>query len=334
MNSRILIRVDCDGRVGFGHFSRCLSLARALRAKKRTAEIAFWGRYDAFAERTLERYRFPRLEAAARGYASRDVAAALAASWDFDLLLIDSYHPEQAYLNALCGRRCKLAVMEDRHVLDLSCANLVICFRAGAELTPHGARQEALGLRYLVVRPELRAIRRRNLARRSWPIRNTLVFFTGGDADPAVLRKAIRATVEALPQSRVAYLTKDGQPLKGVEGAVPRRSRPDIEKLYAEADLIVTGGGLVKYESAYCGIPNVALSQTALQDQDTKILAARHLTLDLGRASHFDVGDVAARLARFAGSAPALAAQRRAFRQAIDADGTRRLAATLLSLRR
>src|SRR6185503_9992229 len=137
------IRVDCDGSVGFGHFSRCLSLARVLRARSRGAQVAFWGRYDAFAERTLRRYRIPRLKAPARGYAARDAAAALAASQDFDLLLVDSYHPEQAYLDALQGRPCKLAVMEDRHVLDLSGADLVICFRAGAELATHGAKKEA-----------------------------------------------------------------------------------------------------------------------------------------------------------------------------------------------
>lgn len=332
MNSRILIRVDCDGSVGFGHFSRCLSLARVLRASARSAQVAFWGRYDAFAKRTLKRYRIPRLKAPARGYAARDAAAAFAASRDFDLLLIDSYRPEQAYLDALRGQRCKLAVMDDRHVLDLSGADLAICFRAGAELEPHGAKQEALGLRYLIVKPELRAIRRRNLGRKTNPIGNALVFFTGRDADPALLKKAVAATLQALPGSRVSYITKDGLPLKGLERARPRRSRSDIEKLYAEADLIVTGGGLVKYESAYCGIPNVALSQTALQDQDTKILAARNLTYDLGMAEGFDVAKVAAQLARFVGSPRALNAQRRAFRIGIHSDGTERLVKRLLAL--
>jgi spore coat polysaccharide biosynthesis predicted glycosyltransferase SpsG len=332
MNSRILIRVDCDGSVGFGHFSRCLSLARVLRARSRSVQIAFWGRYDAFAESTLKRYRIPRLKPPARGFAARDAAAAIAASREFDLLLVDSYHPEQAYLEALQGRSCKLAVIEDRHVLDLTGADLVICFRAGAELMPHGARKEALGLRYLIVKPELRAIRRRNLAGKPRALGKALVFFTGRDVDPVLLRKAVTATLSALPQAEVSYITRDGRPLKGVDRARPRRSRPDIEKLYAEADLIVTGGGLVKYESAYCAIPNVALSQTALQDQDTKILAARHLTHDLGMANGFDVARVAAQLAKFAGNSRALAAQRRAFRNAMDADGTQRLAARLLSL--
>ena len=332
MNSRILIRCDCDGSVGFGHFSRCLSLARVLRAQARSSQLAFWGRYDAFAERALKRYRIPRLHAPARGYAARDAAAALAASRGFDVLLIDSYRPEQAYLDALQGQRCKLAVMEDRQVLDLSGADLVICFRAGAERASHGATQEALGLDYLIVKPELRAIRRRNLARRAWRVRNTLVFFTGRDADPALLKKAVRATIAALPDSKVSYLTKDGRPLRGLDGAAPRRSRPDIEKLYAEADLIVTGGGLVKYESAYCGIPNVALPQTALQNQDTKILTARNLSFDLGMANRINVDAVAKRLASFVGDGRALAAQRRAFRTAMDADGTRRLAGRLLAL--
>jgi spore coat polysaccharide biosynthesis predicted glycosyltransferase SpsG len=223
-------------------------------------------------------------------------------------------------------------VMEDRHALDLTGADLVICFRAGAELEPHGAKREALGLRYLIVKPELLQIRRRNLARKVKIIRNTLVFFTGRETDPGLLKKAVIATLAALPGSRVSYITKDGRSLKGLDGATPRCSRPDIEKLYAEADLIVTGGGLVKYESAYCGIPNVALSQTALQDQDTRTLATRNLTFDLGMADRSDISDVAARLARFANGSPELKAQRRAFRSRISANGTQRLAKILLSL--
>jgi UDP-2,4-diacetamido-2,4,6-trideoxy-beta-L-altropyranose hydrolase len=332
MNSRILIRCDCDGSVGYGHFSRCLSLARVLRASARSAQVVFWGRYDAFAERTLRRYRMARLKLAARGYGERDAPAALSASRDFDLLLIDSYRPAQAYLDALSNRSCKLAVMDDRHALDLSRADLAICFRAGAERRPHGARREALGLRYLIVKPELRAIRRRNLARRPRPIRGALVFFSGREAGPAMLGKAVHATLLALPEAQVRYITPDGRPLAGLARAQARGPRPDIERLYAEADLVVTGGGLVKYEAAYCGIPNVALSQTALQHQDTRVLAARHLTHDLGLAQGFDVAAVARRLARFADGSASLAAQRRAFGSAIDADGTRRLAATLLAL--
>ncbi len=332
MSARVLIRCDCDGDTGFGHFSRCLSLARVLRAVSPASRVAFWGRYDAFAQRTLRRYRIAQLALAARGYAARDAAAALEASRGFDVLLVDSYRPEQAYLDALRDRPCRLAVMDDRHALDLSGADLAICFRAGAERAPHGAKHDALGLRYLIVRPELGAIRRRNLARRQWPVRRALVFFSGRDAAPALLTKAVRATQLALPGARVSYLTRDGHSLAGLHGATPRRSRPDVETLYAEADLIVTGGGLVKYESAYCGIPNVALSQTALQDEDTRLLAARHLTFDLGRAGSLQVAGVARRLAGFASGSAALAAQRRAFRDTLHTDATRRLARAVLAL--
>lgn len=332
MSAQFLFRCNCDETSGFGHFSRCLSLARTMRARKPSAQVAFLGRYDDFAEKMLRRYRIDQLEAPAQGFAKRDVSSAVAACRGFGALIVDTYHAEQAYIDGLAGRQCKLIVLDDMRVLDLSGADLVISFRAGAEAVSYGARKEALGLKFLVVKPELRKIRLKNLAAAARPLRRVLVFFTGGDPNRAVLKEIVTATVAALPDSAVSYITKDGRPLGGLNGARLLSPRSDIEQLYARNDFIVTGGGLVKYESAYCGIPNASLSQTALQYQDTGILAARNLTLDLGRADRFSVSAFSAALARFAGDPGALASQRRAFRTILTTDGTQRLAKVLLSL--
>lgn len=332
MNSRFLFRCDCDSRTGFGHFSRCLNLARQVRRRARSARIAFWGNYDRFGSSLLERYGFPSLPAPASGYAGRDAQAAIAASSGFDAMVVDSYRLSQAYVRRLSGRACRLAVIDDMRVLDLSGADLVIAFRAGSESVAYGARNAALGPAHLIVKPELRRIRVRNLAATRWTVRRVLVFISGRTAGGVLLAKAVAATITALPAAEVSYITEDGRAIKGVARARPKAQTPEMEKLYARADLVITGGGLAKYESAYCGIPNAALSQTALQHQDTRLLARRGLTLDLGMAAAFDHARVAGRLAGLARSAAALRAQRRAFRAQFDTDSGPRLAARLLAL--
>jgi UDP:flavonoid glycosyltransferase YjiC (YdhE family) len=63
--------------------------------------------------------------------------------------------------------------------------------------------------------------------------------------------------------------------------------------LYAQADLLICGGGLVKYECGYCAIPTVTLSRTPEQEEDSLRLVRKDLTFNLGRID----ADVADRVA-------------------------------------
>ena len=332
MSLRILFRCDCGTAAGYGHFSRCLNLARALRGTVPAPRCVFWGSYDDFGGNALARYGIERLPAAVGGFSAADVAPTLEATRDFDLLVLDSYLADQDYVDGLKKRRCRLVVLDDMRRLDLRDADLAICFRAGSQAFPYGARREALGLEYLVVKPELRPLRERNLADSARPIRAALVFFSGGEHDAARLKDAVAAVGAALPDAAVIYVTRDGRPLPGLGRATPTAPRVDVESLYAQADLIITGGGLVKYESAYCAIPNASLSQTELQGEDTRVLAAQDLTLDLGSWSAFDPGAASGALARFAADAGAVERQRRAFRHSLVSDSPQRLAGVLLGL--
>ena len=333
MSGGFLFRCDCDGISGFGHFSRCLNLARVLRLAAPASRVAFAGNYDAFALEALRRYGIDHAALEAPGFDAAAAAAAASRAADgFRTVILDSYLAGQPYVNALEGLGFKLAVIDDMHTLDLARADLVIGFRAGSERRPYGARREALGLKYLVVKPELRSIRERNLSAPPGAVREVLVAFTGQDGDTGMLAALVNAVVTGLPEATVRYLVKAGESPSPAGGAIAEPARPDIETLYARADLLVTGGGLVKYESAYCAIPSVSLSRTALQHQDTRELAARGLTLDLGTAADFQAAPFAGALARFAAGPVARAAQRRAAGVELATDSTERLAGMLLSL--
>jgi len=58
----------------------------------------------------------------------------------------------------------------------------------------------------------------------------------------------------------------------------------DMASLYDKADLVVSGGGLIKYESAYCGIPNIVLAQTPEQFAETLEFEAAKLCHIAGSA--------------------------------------------------
>lgn len=324
---RILFRCDSGAETGFGHFSRCLNLARTLRGRSSASEVCFWGRYDDFSTGLLRHYGIERLTAPEQGCTAAELPATLAASEGFDALVLDSYGVEQAYLDALKGRRCRLAVLDDDQRHDLSGADLVICFRAGAEALKYGARREALGIGYLVVKPELREIREKNLAAPARAVRKVLVFLSGRDPGLRVLEGVLEAV--SLPGLQVSYLARAAQPRVAARH-LPLS--PQVEAAYAQADFVVCGGGLVKYESAYCGLPNACLSLTALQDADTRVMAERQLTLDLGPLEAFEPARCARQVAAFLADPRAIGTQRDAFATKLTTDGSERVADLLLSL--
>lgn len=327
---RVLFRCDNADGVGFGHFVRCLNLARALQAADPGCAIEFRGAYDAFAIKALRQHALERVEAPAIGQPGSDISDEAAAFAEANIVVLDSYRIAQASLDLLKGRAFRLAVFDDSKQYDLSGADLAICFRIGVEGRATGARREALGIGYLVVPPELRGLRIRNLATPPESIRNILVFLGGAGIDDGMLARVVEAV--ALPGTTVTYLTRDGRSVVDAPGAIAQAVAPDMERAYAAADLVVSGGGLVKYESAYCGIANACLSLTPLQEDDTQAMAARDLTLDLGPLHRFDRARVRDALSAFARDPGALAAQHQAFAHMLETDSPRRLADAILSL--
>jgi spore coat polysaccharide biosynthesis predicted glycosyltransferase SpsG len=332
MSAQLMFRCDCDGVTGFGHFSRCLSLARTLISVHK-AKVLFYGDFNNFAKKALQYYGICCVDANGLGYGESDINNTLAISKEFDSLVIDSYETNQEYVSGLVSQGFNLILMDDVHIplMDFSGVDLVINTRAGSELVSYPSRKVALGLGYMIIKPELRRIRIANLSRKKDLLKNVLVFFSGREVQPKMLEMVIEMARDVLPDSVISCIT--GDETLDVKSEVRKISfRPDIEELYAATDFIITGGGLVKYESAYCDIPNVALSQTDLQDQDTTILASRNLTYDLGMVKDFNLAVVTDKLRDFVRDKESLYAQHNAFQTAMHTDSTQRLASLILSL--
>ncbi|WP_448254744.1 hypothetical protein [Ottowia oryzae] len=294
-------------------------------------QIVFWGDYDAFAARLLSQYRLSVLLTPAPALDAGGVADTRAVCSDFDVVLLDSYALDQRYIDGLKGRACRLALMDDDQRHDLNGADLVICFRAGAEALDYGARCQLLGPSYFPAKPELSTLRACNLSLPAdRPIERVLVFLSGGDLGaqylPAVLHALDSAGV------RVSYLAANPLPSLASQQARHIALTPAIESVYAQCDLVLCGGGLTKYECAFAGIANACLSLTTLQNQDTRIMATLGFTLNLGLAERLVPNQLRRKISNFIRNPGARAVQRRAFASHWDADGPHRAAQALLAL--
>lgn len=330
-NRRILFRCDGDQITGLGHLSRCISLARTLQLESPTITLKFLGRYSVFAQNLLARYNLSTLSPPIPEGSTHGVAAMREICAGFNILLLDSYALDQNFIDGLKHSQCRLALIDDDQRFDLSNTDLVLCFRAGSETLDYGASRQLLGPLYLPSKPEFQRIREQNLSlpvTRS--IRHVLVFLSGMNADETLLSKVLNAL--AFPGIEVTYLA-DNKPHFGV----PSNARhapftPDIESIYENTDFIICGGGLTKYESAYCGIANACLSLTPLQQEDTRNMAAENLTLDLGSATNMDVDRVQDLIGKFINSKSARVVQRKAFESKLDSNGIQRVAEALITL--
>ncbi|SDX87703.1 hypothetical protein [Delftia lacustris] len=331
MSFRVIFRCDGNAETGLGHLSRCINLARNMQLEDRKIQIFFWGDYDRFARQLLIRYGLSLLPFEPPPGNERGVDATLKVCVNFDMLLLDSYTIDQKYIDGLKQQPCKLALFDDDQRLDLRQADLVICFRANAELLDYGARHQLLGPSFLPVKPELRLLRERNLNLHPerLPLR-ILVFMSGG----ALGMKYLSSILDVLASSgrKISYLSKNAAPSYIGYNANHLSLTADMETVYAEADFVVCGGGLTKYECAFSGLVNACISLTNLQSNDTEEMARQGLTLDLGAAIDFEYGRVKREIMEFIDDPIALLGQRKNFASKISDDGSSKIVRTILSL--
>lgn len=282
------IYVHCNGNntVGLGHFFRCFYLCKALQSSDRNHQISFIGNFSAIPAKKLKQNDFPVIPL------KHTSASRLAkASEQADAILIDSYQIDQKFIETLNSHSFTTIYFDDFGKLDFSKVGTIINFRVGAEeLFNYHSRNELKGAKFFPVTPELQNIRMQKLGSEIQSIRNILVCLGGSDLYK-VGQSLAQTAADSFNDAQVTLLSNETQKAKILpSNTSPVHTLPltqHIESFLETADLLITGGGRLKYESAYCCIPNATLSQTKDQRKDTRILASKKLTLDLGLAENF-----------------------------------------------
>ncbi len=289
---KFAFRCDADKENGLGHLTRCLNIAREIRQTDTTCEVIFYGNFNEFAKQLLRRYSI---------HSANDNLAILENS----ALIIDHYDISANDVKAFKNTARKLVKIDDFNDSDLSDFDLVVNFRMGAEHFPYTVAPVCLGISYFPVKHELKAIRRKNLAKYSPEIHdapggsggsehidpelklNNILVFIGGTDHYEIASKLITLLDDVVHDMTIQLVTHDDLHETIALSRNHLKRLPftrAIELYYDDADYVITGGGLAKYEAGYCCIPNAAISQNMGQDDDTKILTREGVTFDLGLA--------------------------------------------------
>jgi spore coat polysaccharide biosynthesis predicted glycosyltransferase SpsG len=302
---RAIFRCDATAHIGFGHLSRCIALAEALRLSDIGSTFA--GMFDAAAKDQIAVSGFDCVDLAGpvnTEAADRQLADTLAKESE-SFIVVDSYRANESYLASLRALGNATVVLDDFRALETYPCDVVLNFtwEAGSLRYPEGPIL-LLGPEFFPARRQLVELRPQSMERqRRGAIRNLLIAI--GGADPkriaarlvGILREhhsGICLRVIAANEADLADMVTGFAPDSLV---LPRQ--PDLSEQLLWADASITGGGLIKYESAFMGVPAAAISQNEGQAGETRALTRAGLVFDLGLADERSDEELAIALDRF-----------------------------------
>ena len=333
---RVLFRCDATADIGFGHLSRCIALAEAMQLSG--VECVFVGQFDSAAADQAREAGFS-CESLSEPINTRSAQAELAAiaqARSAQATVLDSYRIDETYIAELGSGGHRTVVIDDFRALSTYPCDLVLNFtwEAPSLSYPDGPTL-LLGPHYLPARRRLVEQRARSVERdRTGSVRRVLVAVGGSDPKgiTARLLRCLKGHAQATTVRAIAQNTGELEPLLcgfADDSAILPRQK-DLSDQLLWADAAITGGGLIKYESAYMTVPVAAIAQNEGQDGETQEFAKAGLVFDLGLADTVEDAQLVQALGTFLSDAPMRAKMAERMREAFIADPSAHAAHAIL----
>ena len=329
----VLFRCDATADIGFGHLSRCIALAEAMRISG--AECVFAGQLDTAAADQVRAAGFV-CESLASPINAKGAMEELADLPQPQAIVLDSYRADETYIAELGTGGHRVVVIDDFRALSSYPCDVVLNFtwEAPSLSYPDGPTL-LLGPHYLPARRRLVEQRAHSIERdRTGPIQNVLIAVGGSDPKgiTARLLRCLAGQTENFTVRAIAQNPEELEPLfasfaTGSE-ILPRQR--DLSDQLLWADAAITGGGLIKYESAYMGVPVAAIAQNEGQDGETQVFAKAGLVFNLGLADSVSDAQLAQALGTFLSEAALRKAMAERMREAFIADPSAHAAHAIL----
>ena len=269
---KILFNCNQTQKQGLGHFFRCLNLARHMKMKKKF-EISFTGMFSHFSLSILKKEYFKVFNLTC----DEDLFINLI---NYDFIITDRYDINQNHLDKLaCNKNIKSIIIDDFNTLNFTKQDLVINFRVGINHYCYDSKTTALGEKFFIFKPELNQIRENYHF--SSTVKRLLFFGTGTNKSNTKFNDLPEFLIQQFPHLEILHITNEPLVIESKRYTSKTYSN-SIEKHLKKVDATINGGGLIKYEASFCGIPSATLSTTKDQHEDTIILSQKGLLYNLG----------------------------------------------------
>jgi len=279
MSEPILILTECGADIGFGHLTRCMSVAEGFRNVGMNAEV--WAAVDESLTHSLPSAVRPIRWYGLPGELKAEVACAYS-------ILLDSYRIDVDEIERISTINGRIAVIDDFPHRQYT-TGVVIDSTIGAE--KYAFPSKCAGVSYLLgsgfcaLRPEFNRVAERKFC--EFP-RSILVTFGGSDI------RSLTLPVVTMLQQKFPAMEK----LVVVGSAFPKMELYSLEnsntsfytavdgdlmqKLMARADIAICGGGQTLYELASQGLPPVTTCLIENQKHDIRGFTQAGFGIDIG----------------------------------------------------
>jgi len=305
----------CDGNqfTGLGHLSRCLGYAEILADNN--LKCIFYGDYDEVAQSLITNsgleFQITKLIGEKEWIKETPVHLG-------QRILLDSYNITAADISKIkqLENVKKIILMDDFCFLDYYDSDAVINFTVGAidihdvsiaYKTTHGNKPPNvfIGPKYYPARRWLRKVREERELIAIPDVKKVLVV-SGGRDRTGVTANLLELIWRVNNKVEIAALMTDGKENESVNFWLDRfpithrlKHQPDLGEWYKWADICLCGGGLIKYECLYVGLPVASLAQTKEQHNDSLEHSRLGLICDLGLVNDMQIEKEHTKLKKF-----------------------------------
>ncbi|CAM4079303.1 glycosyl transferase [Pseudoalteromonas ostreae] len=278
---------NASKNTGYGHLSRCLNIAREISKFPSKSTVCFIGEFDRFSKVRINNLGF--------GILSDIPQLKKTSVFIFDDYIID----KDIFINVKeMGH--KVCIIDDFDQYNFDFADLIINFRFNAHKFCMQTPAHRLGLGFFSFSEELTQLRTKKMMQLQRSKLDTFLIFIGGDDRFDVASKVVKAIDKLFKGKKIVLLSKQSNHINMNNNTIEIVNFVEnMSNLYEQVDLVINGGGLTKYESGYCLLPNCAVSQTSEQHLDTIELASANLTFDLGLANGVEIAELVYKIKLF-----------------------------------
>ena len=271
---RVLIKCDYGHKIGMGHLSRCISIAREIQ-KSGHEPIFIANRQNQFflVKHDLQYISLDNNENDLTTEA--DNINSVIEHISPDCVLIDSHNVSYSYLKRI-EEACPVAYIEDE-LKNAYPVHLLINGHIYARRSDYQRLYSLQGIRLpqLLLGPKYMPLNEsysQHFARRGFgdQVETTLIFLAGG-SDPehvtVKLLKYINSLAASLPYKLLVIVGVLNEDYEEIETLAKGNTRltvycgeSDFKNIFSKVDIAVSAAGITLYELAACGVPTIAYS--------------------------------------------------------------------------
>lgn len=261
---KVAIRADAYPQLGTGHVMRCIALGQGLRESGCEVVFITFSSSEGLVSRLKnEGFCLYLLNESGSLKESMKIFEKENPDW----IVLDGYHFDASYQNAVKDAGYRLLVIDDYVRLDYYHADIIVNQNYGSEEFHYNTGEGSillLGVKYVMLRNEFLKYRRFD---RKSPEYAEKVLITMGGADPAnntlKVLKAANLIESPLKVKVVVGAANPHYELLAKEAAGSRheieilQGVADMAPLMAWADMAISAGGSTVWELAFMGVPAV-----------------------------------------------------------------------------